>query len=105
MLYIELPLVAWTEEIITSVNTQEDTERRIKFYNGKEVAKLLSKSGAPRTKGTMMAFIAAGMTGNADAETTQESFNCFSHVSFEVHPQQINVRDKANGKIIAVIPR
>ncbi|MDE1828726.1 MAG: hypothetical protein KGI25_00230 [Thaumarchaeota archaeon] len=42
--------------------------------------------------------LANGKT-NADGDMT----DLYSHVYFQVHAQQVNVRDKANGKLIVSI--
>jgi hypothetical protein len=86
----------------------EDIARRTKFYNEREVARLISKHGVPKTKGARVEMITAGAAESQTSEPvalTQELIDCLSYVSFVVHPQQINIRDKANGKIIAVIRR
>ena len=74
------------------------------FYNSREVVRYLSKHGVPKSKRALKALIAIG-TGSIDGKVSQELIECLSNVNFEVHPQQINVRDKANGKIIASIRR
>ncbi len=68
------------------------------------MARLISKNGVPKTKIAVEAMITAGMAGDSVA-ITQDLIDCLNHVTFAVHPQQINIRDKANGKIIASIPR
>lgn len=45
-----------------------------------------------------MAALANGKSG-ADGDMTE----IYSYVYFQTHPQQINVRDKANGKLIVSI--
>jgi hypothetical protein len=83
----------------------KDCERRVKFYTDREVIKHLSKNGVPKSRTASKALIAIGTTGSIDGKVSKESMDCLSHVIFEMHPQQINVRDKANGKIIASIRR
>ena len=80
--------------------TQEDVQQRKTFYNNPDVAKHISKDGVPKSKAAMNALISAGGVGSGP-----DSFECLSFVVFSVHPQQINVRDKLNGKIIATINR
>ena len=84
---------------------ERDCERRVKFYTSREVARYLSKNGVPKSKRASKALIAIGTTGSLDGKVSQELMDCLSYIYFEVHPQQINVRDKANGKIIASITR
>ncbi|MGH2638172.1 MAG: hypothetical protein ACRDF4_02640 [Rhabdochlamydiaceae bacterium] len=84
---------------------QENIERRAKFYNSPQVAKFLSKEGVPGSKQAMRDLIAAGGSITSGSEADSTMYDCLNFVVFAIHPQQINVRDKANGKIIAVIPR
>jgi len=84
---------------------EQECKRRLKFYTSREVVKDLSKNGVPKSRRALKALIAIGATGSLDGEISQELMDCLSYVNFEVHPQQINVRDKANGKIIVSIRR
>ncbi len=81
---------------------EDDIERRKKFYNSPKVAKFLTREGVPKTKQAMIALVSAG---DASEKVDDDSIACFGKVVFSVHPQQINVRDKENGKIIASIPK
>jgi hypothetical protein len=83
----------------------QECERRAEFYTSKEVARYLSKNGVPKSRRASKALFAVGTTGSPDGEVSQELMDCLTFVHFEVHPQQINVRDKANRKIIASIRR
>jgi len=87
------------------MSSKEQCEQRVKFYTRKEVVRYLSKNGVPKSRHASKVLIAIGVTGSPDGDVSQESMDCLSYVNFEVHPQQINVRDKANGKIIASIRR
>jgi len=80
--------------------TEEDIQQRKEFYNNPDVAKHISRDGVPKSKGAMRALISAG-----GVDSSPDSFESLSFVVFSVHPQQINVRDKSNGKIIATINR
>ena len=82
---------------------EKEREQRVKFYTSREIARYLSKNGVPKSSHTWKALIAIGATGSLDGKVSQALMNCLSYVNLEVHPQQINVRDKANGKIIASI--
>lgn len=84
---------------------EQESGQRVKFYTSREVVRYLSKNGVPKSRRASKALIAIGATGSLDGEVSQELMDCLSYVSFEVHPQQINVRDKANGKITASIRR
>jgi hypothetical protein len=78
--------------------------RRNDFYHKKEVAKLLVASGIPITKREMVKLNALENT-DGSFKALQESFECMRNVTFEVHPQQINIRDKTNGQIIVSISK
>jgi hypothetical protein len=88
-----------------STSTAADIAQRAKFYNEPDVARVISKNGVPKTKNAMNVLISEGSAGKLAAGVTQQLVDCLSFVVFSVHPQQINVRDNANGKIIAVIAR
>lgn len=90
------------ERTMYSENELKDIGRRSSFYNKKEVAKFLLAEGVPKTKQAMSKLIALE---NAGSSSIQKSFDCLRNVVFVIHPQQINVRDKTNGQIIASIPR
>jgi hypothetical protein len=79
----------------------KDIGRRNDFYKKKDVAKFLLTHGAPRTKGAMLKLFELD-EGSDDAN---ETLNCLRNVTFVVHPQQINIWDKSNGKMIVSIPR
>jgi len=84
---------------------EENIERRTKFYNNPDVAKFLSKEGVPKSKKAMSALMIAGGSSASESIADSLSFNCLNYVIFAIHPQQINIRDKANGMIIATIRR
>ncbi|MEO9276801.1 MAG: hypothetical protein ABI340_03325 [Nitrososphaera sp.] len=50
----------------------------------------------------MHSFVSMGL-GKNDSSVDWDIVNVLSHVYFQVHPQQINIRDKANGKMIISI--
>jgi len=86
-------------------NTAADIAQRAKFYNEPDVIREISKNGVPKSKKAMNMMISAGSVGKLAAGVTQELIDSLGYVVFSVHPQQINVRDNATGKIIAVITR
>ncbi len=88
-----------------SQDVETGIRERKKFYNDPEVVKLISRDGVPKTKKAMTAVISAGTSGKPDSPVDPELFDCLGFVVFAVHPQQINIRDKTTGKIIAVIAR
>jgi hypothetical protein len=87
-----------------SVSELDDIQRRDDFYHKKEVAKLLLTSGIPTNK-REMARLTALEESNGSVKALEESYDCLRKVTFEVHPQQINIRDKTNGQIVVTISR
>ena len=85
--------------------TEDNIQRRTKFYNRPDVAKFLSKEGIPNSKKSMCALMIAGGSSVTESIAGSPSFDCLNYVVFAVHPQQINISDKANGMIIATIRR
>jgi hypothetical protein len=87
-----------------SENELADIQRRSNFYHKKEVARLLLANGIPKNKREMLKLTALEDT-DGSIKALQKSFDCLRSVTFEVHPQQINIRDKTNGQIVVSIPR
>jgi hypothetical protein len=87
-----------------SENELAGIQRRYDFYHKKEVAKLLIASGIPMNKGEMVKLTTLEDT-DGSAKALQESFECLRNVTFEMHPQQINIRDKINGQIVISISK
>jgi hypothetical protein len=84
--------------------TEDDIQQRKQFYTNPDVARHISRDGIPKTKEAMNTLISAGGMG-LGTKVDLDLFNCLSFVVFAVHPQQINIRDKSNGKIITTITR
>ena len=83
-----------------------DIAQRAKFYNEPAVTRIISKNGVPKSKKAMQIIVSEGSEVKSGASAiTQKLMDCIGFVIFIVHPQQINIRDKATGNIIAVIPR
>jgi hypothetical protein len=89
------------DQLSTSIET--DIAKRAKFYSEPSVIRIISKNGVPKTKKAMEVMISEGSV--AKSGVTQALIDCIGFVVFAVHPQQINIRDNATGKIIAVIAR
>jgi hypothetical protein len=89
-----------------SDNKDVGIAQRAMFYNEKAVARIISKNGVPKSRKAMEIMVSESTNVKSGATgLTQKFIDCISFVTFVVHPQQINIRDKATGKIIAVIPR
>jgi len=78
---------------------------RAEFYKEPAVARIISKNGVPKSRKAVEIMISEGSTAKSANGVTQQLIDSINFVVFSVHPQQINIRDKATGKIIAVIPR
>jgi hypothetical protein len=89
-----------------SQNRDADIAQRAKFYSEPDVARIIMKNGVPKSRKALEIMASEG-SGAKDGSSavTQKLIDCLNFVIFIVHPQQINIRDKATGKIIAVIPR
>ena len=85
---------------MSKYETQEEVERRASFYTSEQVKKYLKKYGVPKGKVAMRALIELGYP-NPDPETIES----MGHVHFDIHPQQINIRDKANESLIISIKK
>jgi hypothetical protein len=86
-------------------NQKEQEETRAKFYNSQSVAKYIYANGIPKTKHTFKDMVASGSSEKLDSVKGLELIACLRQVVFFMHPQQINVMDKSNGKTIASITR
>ena len=82
------------------LSQEQESAQRTAFYTKKEVGAYLLKNGVPRSAHASKALVAMGTTGNANGEVNQELLDVLNNVYFEVHLQQINIRDKKNGKLI-----
>ena len=82
-----------------------DVVLREEFYKEQAVVRIISKNGVPKSRKALEIMVSEGSVAKSGAGVTQQLIDRISFVNFSVHPQQINVRDKATGKIIAVIPR
>lgn len=69
-----------------------EVERRSTFYKSEEVKKFLKKNEILKSKISKRALV---MTGYPEADPDLESQ---SYVQYEMHPQQINIRDKRTQK-------
>ncbi len=84
-------------------NEEEEQEARSKFYGSQAVAKYIKAVGIPKTRGTFRDMVASGSSEDLDSKKGLELIACLGKVTFMKHPQQTNILDKSNGKIIASI--
>lgn len=78
-------------------------EARTKFYNSSETVKYLKNVGVPKRKGEFRAMVASGSGVKLDSKEGAELMATLGRVVFARHPQQINITDDTNGKIIVSI--
>ena len=83
-------------------DSQDAIARRKEFYTNENVDLFLKRHGVPKSNHAMHSFVALGL-GKNNSEVDGEIVKALSHVYFQVHSQQINIRDKANGKMIISI--
>ncbi len=67
------------------------------------MTKYIKTAGIPKTRGTFRDMVASGSSEDLDSEKGPELVTCLGNVVFMKHPQQINIMDKSNGKIIVSI--
>ena len=86
-------------------DTEADIAQRAKFYAEPDVTRMITKHGVPKSRKDWEMMISDDRVAKLGSGTNDAQIERMSFVTFTVHPQQINVRDKANGKVIAVISR
>ena len=82
---------------------KKDRDIRSKFYNNQSVVKHIKTYGVPKSRGAWRDMIASGSSEDLDSKNGLELTACLGKVVFMKHPQQINILDRSNGKIIATI--
>ncbi len=84
---------------------KKDQEIRAKFYTSQSVARYINVNGVPKSKKAFKDMVEAGSPEKLDDKKGLELIASLGEVVFFKHPQQINVMDKSNLKIIASITR
>jgi hypothetical protein len=84
-------------------NEKADQDTRSKFYNSQSVVKHIKTNGVPKSRSAWRDMLASGSSEDLNSEKGLELMDCLSEVVFMKHPQQVNIMDKSNGKIIATI--
>jgi hypothetical protein len=78
-------------------------DARLKFYNSATTIKYLKTIGIPKRTGEFKAMVAEGTDVKLDSKEGAALIESLGRVVFAKHPQQINISDDTNGKIIASI--
>ena len=84
---------------------EQDQVTRAEFYSSPPVAKYLLANGRPGTKHAFRDMVACGSSEDLNSKKGLALIVCLSQVAFFKHPQQMNIMDKSNGKIIASLKR
>jgi hypothetical protein len=78
-------------------------DARLKFYNTSSVIRYIKTSGIPKRTGEFRDMVASGSTVKLDGKEGSDLVATLRRVVFAKHPQQINITDDTNGKIIVSI--
>ena len=78
-------------------------DARMKFYNSAETIRHIKNVGIPKRTGEFRAMVAAGSKVKPESKEGSELIETLGAVVFAKHPQQINITDDTNGKIIVSI--
>ena len=84
---------------------KEAQDARIAFYKSKEVARYVRMHQLPKSKKAFKEMVASASSENLESEKGRDLIDCLGEVTFTTHPQQINIMDRSNGKIIVTIAR
>jgi hypothetical protein len=87
-----------------SIETKNE-ETRAEFYGTKSLAKYIKVHGVPKTTGAFRDMVASGSSQDLGGKKGVELIACLGQVTFFTHPQQVNIMDKGNCKLIAQIAR
>jgi hypothetical protein len=88
-----------------TMTVKKDQDTRAKFYTTPSLAKYLALNGVPKSRIAFRAMVASGSTADPASKEGLSLNECLGQVTFSVHPQQINIMDKTNGRTIASITR
>lgn len=83
----------------------KDQETRAEFYGSKSLAKYIKVYGAPKSRDAWRSMAASSSSVDLDSKEGAEFIACLKQVTFFTHPQQINIMDRGNCKLLVSIPR
>ena len=78
-------------------------EARTKFYNSDSVIRYLKTVGIPKRTGEFKDMVASGTKVKLESKEGAELIETLGCVVFAKHPQQINITDNTNGKMIVSV--
>lgn len=87
------------------MSIQKNQDERAEFYSSRAVAKHILLNGVPRSGHAFRAMVASGSALDLTSAKGLSLIANLGAVTFMRHPQQINILDRSNGKIIASIIR
>ena len=82
---------------------KKEQDARIKFYTSEATTRYLKTVGVPKRTGEFRAMVASGSGVKLDSKEGAELMETLGRVAFARHPQQINITDETNGKLISSI--
>ena len=105
-IFLPPPLITLPTNKTMSMKTlKESQDARIAFYKSKEVARYIRMHQLPKSKHAFKEMVASASSEDLESEKGRELIACLGDVTFTTHPQQVNIMDKSNGKIIVTIAR
>jgi hypothetical protein len=84
-------------------NEKEGQDARMEFYGNSSVVKYIKTIGIPKRTGEFRDMVASGSTLDLHSKEGLDLIETLGCVVFAKHPQQINITDNTNGKMIASI--
>jgi hypothetical protein len=78
-------------------------DARLKFYTSSATIRYIKTVGIPKRTGEFRAMVASGSTLKLDSKEGADLIETLGRVVFAKHPQQINITDDTNGKMISSI--
>jgi len=78
-------------------------DARLKFYNSAPVIRYIKTMGIPKRTGEFRDMVASGSTVKLDSKDGSDLIETLGRVVFAKHPQQVNITDDTNGKMIVSI--
>jgi hypothetical protein len=78
-------------------------DARAKFYNSASTIAYLKNKGIPKRTGEFRAMVASDSSVKVDSKEGTAMIETLGRVVFAKHPQQINITDDTNGKVIVSI--
>jgi len=85
------------------VDEKKGQDTRAKFYNSESTIRYIKTVGIPKRTGEFRAMVATDTSVKIDSKEGIALIETLGRVVFAKHPQQINITDDTNGKMISSI--